>query len=65
MKLLLRLIYSFSVLAVDHKDETLCASIVMSPEWANFILTANVPYIEFHILIRYGFHVKADCERMV
>jgi len=63
MQLLLRLVNTLPVLAVHDKDETLCSSIVMPPERANLVLTSNVPYIEFNILVRDRFNVEANYER--
>lgn len=63
MQLLLRLVNTLPVLAVHDKDETLCSSIVMPPERANLVLTSNIPYIEFNILVRDRFNVEANYEK--
>jgi hypothetical protein len=33
----------------------------MSPKRSDFILSADIPYIEFRILIRDCLHIEADC----
>ena len=42
MKLLLCFVYSVTILAVDDKDETLSAGIVVPPQRPNLVLPANV-----------------------
>ena len=32
----------------------------MSPERSNLVLSSNIPYIELHILVGDGLHVKAN-----
>jgi len=63
MQLLLRLVNTLPVLAVHDEDETLCSGIVMPPERANLVLTSNIPYIEFNILVRDRFNVEANYEK--
>ena len=65
MKFLLRFIHSFTVLAIHNKDQTLCASVVVSPEWSNFVLATDVPYIEFHVLVSNSFDIESNCERLL
>lgn len=49
MEFLSGFIDALAVTRVDDKDKALGASIVMSPERPNFILSSNVPYIEFDL----------------
>lgn len=42
MELLLCLVYSVTILAVDDKDETLSTGIVVTPQRPNLVLPANV-----------------------
>lgn len=65
VKLLLCLINSLSILTVDNKYEALCSCIVMSPEGTNLILSSDIPYIEFHVLIRHSLHIKTNCESLL
>jgi hypothetical protein len=60
MQFLFRLVDPLSVLAIDHEDKTLSAGVVVSPERPYLILTTDIPYIEFYVLVGYGFHVEAD-----
>lgn len=62
MELLLRLVNSFPILAVDDEDETLSAGVVMSPQGPNFVLTAHVPHVELDILVCYCLDVESDCD---
>lgn len=61
VKLLLRLVDPLPILAVHDKDETLCSSIVVSPERSNLVLPTDIPHVEFDILVRHGFDVEANC----
>lgn len=65
MKLLLRLINSFTVLTVNDEYQALCAGVVMSPERPDFVLSSDIPYVEFHVLVGYGFYVESDCRPAV
>lgn len=42
MQFLPRFIYSVSVVAVDYEDETLCSSVVMSPQRADLVLSTDI-----------------------
>ena len=57
------------VIAVNNKDKTLSSSIIMSPQWSDFVLASYVPDIEFYILVGYSFDIKAHsgdcCNRLV
>jgi hypothetical protein len=52
VKLLAGLIDALTITRVDDENEALGASIVMSPERTNLILTADVPNIEFDLETR-------------
>jgi hypothetical protein len=60
MKFLLRLVKSFPVLTVNDKNESLCSSVVVPPKRSNLVLSSDVPYIEFHVLVRHGFYIETD-----
>jgi hypothetical protein len=36
------------------------AAEVVPPEGADLVLSADIPYVEFGVLVRYGFDVEAD-----
>ena len=42
MKLLSRFVYSVSIVAIDHEDETLRSCIIVPPERTDLILTTDV-----------------------
>jgi len=60
MKFLLRFVDSFPVLAINNENETLCSCVVMSPEWSNLVLSSDVPYVEFYVLVRHSFYIETD-----
>ena len=60
MKFLLRLVDSFPILTINNKNEPLCSGVVVSPERADFVLSSNIPYIKFNVLVRYGFYIETD-----
>ena len=60
MQLLFRLVYPLSILAVHDEHETLCPSVVVSPQRSNLVLSADVPHVEFDIFIRHRLDVKTD-----
>merc|ERR1719321_711642 len=41
--LLARILDAIAVVTIHHKDETLCVLVVVAPEGADLVLTANVP----------------------
>lgn len=51
--------YSFSIIWVDHKDQSLCVLEVMPPQGTNFVLSTNIPHSEWNILIFDSFDVEA------
>lgn len=61
MQLVFRFINSFSVLAVNDEDETLSASVVVTPQRPDFVLSTDIPYIKLDILVCDGLDVEADC----
>ena len=61
MKLLFRLVYPFTVLAVDNEDETLSTGVVVPPERTNLVLSSDIPYVELDILVRDRLDVETDC----
>lgn len=60
VKLRASLLHTGSVTGVDDEDQALCAGVVVSPQRADLVLTANIPYIEFHVLVGDALDVKAD-----
>ena len=56
---MLRLVYSFTVLTVDNEHETLGASVVMSPERTDLVLSSDVPDGERNVLVLYSLNVEA------
>lgn len=45
---------------VHNEDETLCTGVVVSPERADLVLTADIPHIEFDVLIGHALDVESD-----
>lgn len=64
MELLFCFVDTFAVLAVNNKDETLRAGVIMSPEGSDFVLSSDVPHIELDVFIRDSFDVEADFRRV-
>ena len=64
MQLLFRLVYPLPILAVHDEHETLCSSVVVSPQRSNLVLSADVPHVELDILIRHRLDVKANCSEV-
>ena len=60
MQFLFCFIDSLSVLTVDDENQTLGASVIVSPQWTNLVLTPNVPNVEFDILVCDRLHIEAD-----
>jgi hypothetical protein len=60
MELLLGLIDSLSVLAVNDEDKTLCAGVVVSPERSDLVLPTDVPHVEFDVFVRDRLDVEAN-----
>ena len=65
MEFLLGLVNSFPVLTVNYENETLCPCIVMTPKRPNFVLSSNVPNIEFHVLVGHRLYIKSNCDKSV
>lgn len=59
VKFLSGLVYPRAVVGVNHKNETLGAGEVVPPQRTDLVLTANIPHVEFDILIRHGLDVEA------
>jgi hypothetical protein len=60
VKFLSGLVYPRSIVGVNHKNESLCAREVVSPQRTDLVLTTYVPHVEFDILVRHGLDVEAD-----
>lgn len=56
------LVDPLSVLTINDEDETLGPSIIVSPKRPDLILATDIPHIEFHILVGYGFNIEANCQ---
>ena len=50
-----------SVVAVHHVDEPLRVVVVVLPEAAQLVLTADVPTVELKVLVLESLNVEADC----
>ena len=61
VQLLLCFIDPISVLAIDHKYETLRASVVVSPQRPDLVLSSDIPYVKFDVLVGNSLDVEADC----
>ena len=59
MKLLPSLVYSSSVVGINHKNQALGPREVVSPKRSNLVLPAHIPHVELDILIGHGFDVEA------
>ncbi len=64
MQLLFCFVDAFAVLAVNNEDEALRAGVIMPPEGPDFVLSSDVPDVEFDVFIRDSFNVEADLKRM-
>ena len=60
MQLLLCLVDTIPVLAIDDEDEALGARVVVSPERPDLVLAANVPDVELDILVGDGLDIESD-----
>jgi hypothetical protein len=60
VELLLSLIYSVTILAVDDEDKALRAGVIVAPEGSNLVLTTDVPHVEFDVLVRDSLNVEAN-----
>lgn len=60
MQFLLRLLYPFPVLAVNDENKSLRASVIVSPERSDLVLAANIPNVEFHILVSDSLDVESN-----
>lgn len=65
MKFLLRLVNTIPVLTVHHENQALSSGVVVPPKWSNFVLTADVPYVELHIFVCHGFNIETNCGRWI
>jgi len=57
---LLCFVDSLSVLTVNDENETLGASVIMSPQRTNLVLTSDVPNVELDILVCDRLDVESD-----
>lgn len=60
MQLLLGLIQSLTVLAIDDEHEALRPCVVVSPEGPDLVLSSDIPDVELDVLVRDGFDVESD-----
>jgi len=63
MEFLLGFVNSFSILAVNHENEPLRPCVVMAPERPDFVLSSNVPNIEFHVLVCHRLNIKTNYDK--
>lgn len=60
VELLPRLANSLSIVAIDHKDQSLGVGEIVSPERTDLVLTADVPNREGDVFVFYSFDVEPD-----
>ena len=60
MQLLFRFVYPLPILTVHDEDETLRSGVIVSPQRSNLVLSTNVPYVEFYVLIGHRLDIEAD-----
>jgi hypothetical protein len=60
LQLLSGLNNTISVIAVNHKDDTLRVLEVMSPQRSDFVLSTHIPNGELDILVFNGLNIEAD-----
>merc|ERR1712028_222389 len=53
-ELLTSIFSTVTVIAVNHKDQTLCVLIVVPPQWTDLVLAANIPHSEADVLVLNG-----------
>jgi hypothetical protein len=60
MQLLTSFVDTVAIGAIHDKNQALGTSIVVPPEWPDFLLTPNVPDVKLDILVGDRFHVKSN-----
>lgn len=61
MQFLFCFVDSLSVLTVDDENKALGASVIVSPQRTDLVLTSNVPNVELDILVCDRLDIKTDC----
>jgi len=51
MEFLTSFVDALTVTGIDDEDEALSARVVMSPKRTNLVLTSDIPYVEFDLII--------------
>jgi hypothetical protein len=51
---------TISVIAVNHKDDTLSVLEVMPPQRSDFVLSTHIPNSELDVLVLYSLNIEAD-----
>ncbi len=51
--------HTFTIIAVNDEDETLCILEIVAPQRSNLVLTADVPHSEADVLVLDGFNVES------
>merc|ERR1719235_1440048 len=59
--LLLGILDTVTVVAVNNKDQALSVLVVVPPQRADFVLTTHIPDCEADVLILDSLHVEANC----
>ena len=59
MQLVSRRAHAVPVIAIHDKDDTIGVVVVMSPERANLVLPAHIPYCEADVFVLDGLNVEA------
>lgn len=62
LQLVACLLDTVAVIAVDDEDDALSVLEVMSPQWANLVLSTDIPHCELDVLVLDSLDVEA-CER--
>jgi len=53
--------YTITIVAVDDENDALSVLEVMSPQWADLVLTADVPHGELNVLVFDSLDVETNC----
>lgn len=59
------LIHTFSVITVNHKDQTLCVLEVVTPQWLDLVPSTYILHSKVEILVLHHFHIEAFLVGMV
>jgi len=60
MKFLSCFVNARTVIRVNDEDKSLSSREVMPPKWSDLVLAADIPNVEFDVLVCYRFDVESD-----